>query len=199
MAGVGGTPTSSGTGSGGGQGPKGDKGDPGAQGIPGLSGDDSEDSMFPGPPGIPGLPGIAGVLGPPGFDGDDSSDPLSLFPTPNSTLGTGVPTRVVFWLTSTQLGSDVNLFWDNTNKRLQIGPVAATSVLHVSTSGADSAIFNDAYGSGVTPLFSGRHAGGTATTTTATAANQGLAQLEGYCSWHADSVPNNSGYHINPD
>ncbi len=45
--------------------------------------------------------------------------------------GTGVATRVAFWTSGTALGSNSNLFWDNTNSRLGIGENNPTQPLHV--------------------------------------------------------------------
>ncbi len=46
--------------------------------------------------------------------------------------GTGTATRVAFWTSSTALGSNSNLFWDNTNSRLGIGVAVPTQPLHIS-------------------------------------------------------------------
>lgn len=48
--------------------------------------------------------------------------------------GVGVATRVAFWNTASDLGSNANLYWDNTNSRLGVGIAAPTSRLHVSGS-----------------------------------------------------------------
>ncbi|MBI3258338.1 MAG: hypothetical protein HYZ54_02485 [Ignavibacteriae bacterium] len=45
--------------------------------------------------------------------------------------GAGTATRVAFWTSSSALGSNSNLFWDNTNSRLGIGENNPTQPLHV--------------------------------------------------------------------
>jgi hypothetical protein len=53
-------------------------------------------------------------------------------PGAGAVTGTGVPTRVAFWDTSTSITSDPNLNWDNTNKRLSLGTQPPFGRLHVS-------------------------------------------------------------------
>jgi len=54
--------------------------------------------------------------------------------------GSGVATRVAFWTAANTLGSNANLYWDNTNSRLGIGTSSPSYDLHVQrTGGASSA------------------------------------------------------------
>jgi hypothetical protein len=45
--------------------------------------------------------------------------------------GSGTATQVAFFTAGTTIGSDSNLYWDNTNKRLGIGTTPPASALHV--------------------------------------------------------------------
>ncbi len=51
--------------------------------------------------------------------------------------GTGTATRVAFWSGTNTLGSNANLFWDNTNSRLGIGTASPMNRLDVAFTGAD--------------------------------------------------------------
>lgn len=46
---------------------------------------------------------------------------IGLAPAANIVIGTGAVGRVAFWTTAAIIGSDANLFWDDTNKRLGLG------------------------------------------------------------------------------
>lgn len=46
---------------------------------------------------------------------------VQLLPSSSGLSGSGVATRVAFWTGATTLGSNANLYWDNTNSRLGIG------------------------------------------------------------------------------
>jgi len=116
-------------------GPAGATGAQGAVGF-GQDGIDGEDSLIPGPAGI-GPQGATGAVGATGnlflssFDGDDSAGEALLSIPSSSVLGLGVPTRVAFWLTPTQLGSDSNFFWDNSSKSLGIGTSSPSASLYI--------------------------------------------------------------------
>jgi hypothetical protein len=45
--------------------------------------------------------------------------------------GSGSPGQLTFWIDSTSIGGDNNLFWDNTNKRLGISTTTPQTSLHV--------------------------------------------------------------------
>jgi len=47
-------------------------------------------------------------------------------------MGSGVASKVSFWTSTSQIGSDTNFHWDNTNKRLGIGNAAPSVSLHVT-------------------------------------------------------------------
>lgn len=49
-------------------------------------------------------------------------------------MGSGAANKVSFWTSTSQIGSDTNFHWDNTNKRLGIGNAAPTVALHVTGS-----------------------------------------------------------------
>jgi hypothetical protein len=57
---------------------------------------------------------------------------VQLLSSTSGIAGSGVATRVAFWTGLTTLGSDANLYWDNTNKRLGIGTAAPAQRLDVS-------------------------------------------------------------------
>jgi len=57
---------------------------------------------------------------------------VQLLSSTSGIAGSGVATRVAFWTGATTLGSDANLYWDNTNKRLGIGTAAPAQRLDVS-------------------------------------------------------------------
>jgi hypothetical protein len=47
-------------------------------------------------------------------------------------MGSGAAGRVSYWTSSSQIGSNANFFWDNTNTRLGIGNGAPSDTLHVT-------------------------------------------------------------------
>jgi hypothetical protein len=49
--------------------------------------------------------------------------------------GTGTATQVAFWDTGSSISSDVDLYWDNINKRLGIGTTAPKVRLHIGNAG----------------------------------------------------------------
>ena len=49
--------------------------------------------------------------------------------------GTGAATRVAFWSDTTELSSNADLYWDNTNDRLGIGTASPSKKLHVKDTG----------------------------------------------------------------
>jgi len=49
-------------------------------------------------------------------------------------MGSGVAGRVAYWTSTSQIGSNANFFWDNTNTRLGIGNGAPSVELHVTGS-----------------------------------------------------------------
>lgn len=62
----------------------------------------------------------------------DATGVLSwISPTSGTVTGTGVSTRIAFWNTSTELTSNSNLFWDNTNNRLGIGTITPHAALQI--------------------------------------------------------------------
>jgi hypothetical protein len=46
--------------------------------------------------------------------------------------GSGVATRVAFWSSASNISSDADLYWDNTNKRLGVGIASPLAKLHVN-------------------------------------------------------------------
>ena len=48
--------------------------------------------------------------------------------------GSGVATRVAFWTAANTLGSNANLYWDNTNSRLGVGTSSPAEKLHINGS-----------------------------------------------------------------
>ncbi|MBS1536545.1 MAG: hypothetical protein JST20_02205 [Bacteroidetes bacterium] len=70
-----------------------------------------------------------------GFLQVNNSGTMSWFglPTGSSLLKgqVGIPTRIAFWSDTSELSHDVNLFWDNTNKRVGIGTANPSQPLHV--------------------------------------------------------------------
>ncbi|MEW6773463.1 MAG: hypothetical protein AB1304_05635 [Bacteroidota bacterium] len=56
---------------------------------------------------------------------------VQLLPSTSGLSGSGVATRVAFWTGATTLGSNANLYWDNTNSRLGIGTAAPANRLGV--------------------------------------------------------------------
>jgi N-acetylneuraminic acid mutarotase len=58
------------------------------------------------------------------------SDCRSVWPG-GGIAGSGLAGQVTFWTSSTDLGGDNNLFWDNLNKRLGIGTTTPQTSLHV--------------------------------------------------------------------
>lgn len=50
----------------------------------------------------------------------------------NKIGGSGVATRVAFWIGTNQISSNTNLFWDNTNNRLGIGTATPIKTLDVN-------------------------------------------------------------------
>jgi len=50
--------------------------------------------------------------------------------------GSGAPGRVAFWVSTSDLGSDSQLFWDNANKWLGVGTVAPARSIHLQGSNA---------------------------------------------------------------
>ncbi len=44
--------------------------------------------------------------------------------------GTGVATRIAFWTGASTLGNDIQLFWDNNNKRLGVGTPTPLNIAH---------------------------------------------------------------------
>ncbi|MBD3377751.1 hypothetical protein GF406_22165 [candidate division KSB1 bacterium] len=61
----------------------------------------------------------------------ESGNTITITNTQNGVTGTGAATRVAFWNSSTALGSDANLYWDNNNNRLGIGTSSPSYVLDV--------------------------------------------------------------------
>jgi hypothetical protein len=59
------------------------------------------------------------------------SDCRSVWPGGGGIAGSGLAGQVTFWTSSTDLGGDNNLFWDNLNKRLGIGTTTPQTSLHV--------------------------------------------------------------------
>ncbi|MCX8142820.1 MAG: hypothetical protein N3F62_01035 [Bacteroidia bacterium] len=57
---------------------------------------------------------------------------VQLLPSTSGLTGSGVATRVAFWTGATTLGSNANLYWDNTNSRLGVGTAAPAQRLDVS-------------------------------------------------------------------
>ncbi|MBN1542546.1 tail fiber domain-containing protein [candidate division KSB1 bacterium] len=55
--------------------------------------------------------------------------------------GSGVATRVAFWTGTTALGSNSNLYWNNSNSRLGIGTASPARTLDVETAEANWAAF----------------------------------------------------------
>jgi hypothetical protein len=53
----------------------------------------------------------------------------------NPVTGTGTATQVAFWDTGSSISSDVDLYWDNINKRLGIGTTAPKVRLHIGNAG----------------------------------------------------------------
>ncbi len=78
-----------------------------------------------------------------------------MLPSSSALSGSGVATRVAFWTGATSLGSNANLYWDNTNNRLGIGTAAPAQPLHVIGTGRFSAIASGANGAIVTSNTSG--------------------------------------------
>ncbi|GIV27156.1 MAG: hypothetical protein KatS3mg027_0970 [Bacteroidia bacterium] len=79
---------------------------------------------------------------------------VQLLPSSSGLSGSGVATRVAFWTGATTLGSNANLYWDNTNNRLGIGTAAPVNRLGVvggnvgwGTSSEVSVLQNDQGGS----------------------------------------------------
>lgn len=63
--------------------------------------------------------------------------------------GSGTATQVAFWSTSTNISSDSNLFWDNTNKRLGIDtatPISKIDLTNLNLGAFNNAVANDAFG-----------------------------------------------------
>jgi len=56
---------------------------------------------------------------------------VQLLPSTSGLTGSGVATRVAFWTGATTLGSNANLYWDNTNSRLGVGTAAPVNRLGV--------------------------------------------------------------------
>lgn len=56
---------------------------------------------------------------------------VQLLPSTSGLSGSGVATRVAFWTGATTLGSNANLYWDNTNSRLGVGTAAPANRLGV--------------------------------------------------------------------
>ena len=50
----------------------------------------------------------------------------------NKVGGSGTPTRVAFWDTSSSISSNANLYWDNVNNRLGIGTITPNYTLDVN-------------------------------------------------------------------
>jgi hypothetical protein len=65
---------------------------------------------------------------------------VQLLTSGSALSGSGVATRVAFWTGATSLGSNANLYWDNTNSRLGVGTAAPAQPLHVIGTGRFSAI-----------------------------------------------------------
>jgi hypothetical protein len=67
------------------------------------------------------------------YNAGTSSTPnwVQLLSSTSGLTGSGVATRVAFWTGTSSLGSDANLYWDNTNKRLGIGTAAPVNRLGV--------------------------------------------------------------------
>jgi hypothetical protein len=59
------------------------------------------------------------------------SDCRSVWPGGGGIAGSGLAGQITFWTSSTNLGGDNNLFWDNLNKRLGIGTTTPQTSLHV--------------------------------------------------------------------
>jgi hypothetical protein len=74
-----------------------------------------------------------------GFMQTDNAGILSWTAIPagqNVLTGTGVATRVAFWSNTSELSSNANLYWDNTNSRLGVGIAAPTQSLEVQNGNA---------------------------------------------------------------
>ena len=52
--------------------------------------------------------------------------------TPASITGSGTATQLAFWTSGSNLSSNSNLYWDNSNSRLGIGTTSPTEALHVN-------------------------------------------------------------------
>lgn len=128
------------TGSTGAAGADGATGATGASGVAGPPGDDGQDGYdgLPGVQGPIGPQGLQGIMGRPGEDGQSFEDAAPLFNSPiNLVSGLGASGRIAFWTSATMLGSNPNLFWDDTNTRLGVGTAAPAFDVDVnrSTSG----------------------------------------------------------------
>lgn len=126
----------------------GSQGVQGIQGNPGISGDDGEDGLTViGPAGLPGpqgSQGISGLLGNPGFDGDDGEIIIIGQLLRQFTKGS-----IIFAGPSGFLSEDnVDLFWDNVNKRLGIGLSTPLSVIHTQSPESSSTYLVDSFSLG---------------------------------------------------
>jgi hypothetical protein len=85
------------------------------------------------------------------------------FATGSSVInGSGVATRVAFWTAANTLGSNANLYWDNTNNRLGIGTTTPQTRLHVS----GPTLFDDGFEDGsLSPFTTGGNANWAISTT----------------------------------
>lgn len=65
--------------------------------------------------------------------------------------GSGTATRVAFWSGTNSLSSDVDLYWDNTNKRLGVGTAAPSQLLDIDGSSQfrNTMYFGDANNEGL--------------------------------------------------
>ena len=109
--------------------------------------------------------------------------------------GSGQPTQVAFWTSTSEIGGSNNLWWDNTNSRLGIGTNAPTHNLHVTGSARiDGDFYNQEVAASQTSVYLGNfqilktvtittHGPGSAVLLTATAS--GAAYCPG---WYSISI-----------
>jgi hypothetical protein len=63
---------------------------------------------------------------------DDANNQITIASTAGGLGGSGTATQVAFFTAGTTIGSDSNLYWDNTNKRLGIGTTGPSEKLDVA-------------------------------------------------------------------
>lgn len=116
--------TSGSSGSSGTAGTAGSSGRTGSSGTSGTSGT-SGSAGTSGSSGTSGQNGTSGSSGSTGSSGSSGSSGASGSPGSSGTSGvggaSGTSTQVAFFTSTTNLGSDSKLYWDNTNKRLGVG------------------------------------------------------------------------------